>query len=296
MLVVTSFDAGHSVCTDLSAHGTTAGVTAEAETATVPERTQATPMIYGIYLSAEGAHAQDYRLNVIANNLANVDTIGFKRQLAICQARYSEPAARGLSGIGAADMENLSGGVLPAVSKTDLTPGPIKQTGSPTDFAIRGDGFFAVQKDNEVFLTRAGNFSLNSRGQLVTQFGVQQYPVLNDNLQPITLDPQLPWEVTREGTIRQAGVVQNLAVMKPASADDLVPVGENLYRTTQPPQPVPLAERQVAQGFLEMSAVQPTLAMVELLEASRLLEANLNMVQTQDQMLGALFNRVLRSA
>ncbi|MBC7352526.1 MAG: flagellar biosynthesis protein FlgF, partial [Thermogutta sp.] len=46
-------------------------------------------MIYGIYLSAEGAHAQDYRLNVITNNLANVDTIGFKRQLAICQARYS---------------------------------------------------------------------------------------------------------------------------------------------------------------------------------------------------------------
>lgn len=252
-------------------------------------------MINGLYISAEGAHAQDYRLNVIANNLANIETVGFKRQLAICQARYSEPVQQGQAVIGSGEITDLSGGVLPIMTRTDLSPGPIKQTGSPTDFAIRGEGFFAIQKGDEVLLTRAGNFSLNAKGQLVTEYGAEQYLVLADGNQPITLDPRLPWEVTSEGTIRQAGMVQNLAVLKPAPGDELVPIGENLFRTARPPEPVPLNERKVAQGFLEMSAVQPTLAMVELLETSRLLEANLNMVQTQDQMLGALFNRVLRS-
>lgn len=253
-------------------------------------------MIYGLYISAEGAHAQDYRLNVIANNLANVETIGFKRQLAICQARFSQPVDSGQAPFGTGRLSDLSGGVLPANTRTDFSPGPIKQTGSQTDFAIRGEGFFAVQKGDEILLTRAGNFSLNTRGQLVTEFGAEQYLVLSDNFQPIVLNPRLPWEVTSEGTIRQGGAVQNLAIVRPASREDAQPVGENLYRTSQPPEPVPLNERRVAQGFLEMSAVQPTSAMVELLEASRLLEANLNMVQTQDQMLAGLFNRVLRSA
>ena len=110
------------------------------------------------------------------------------------------------------------------------------------------------------------------------------------------LDGSRPWRVNPQGVVEQQGLVQNIAVVRPASKDSLLPVGENLFRATSQPEPIPLAQRQVAQGYLEMSSVQPTLAMVELLEASRLLEANLAMVQTQDQMLANLFSRVLRSA
>ncbi|HOA52627.1 MAG TPA: flagellar hook-basal body protein [Thermogutta sp.] len=253
-------------------------------------------MPYGIYLSAEGAHAQDRRLTILANNLANVETVGFKRQLAICQARYTEPVNRGLESPGTGRWSDLSGGVVVSMTKTDFSPGPLKETRSPTDFAIRGEGFFTVQKGDEVFLTRAGNFQLNGKGQLVTQYGGEQYLVLNDAGQPIVIDGSRPWRVNPQGVVEQEGLLQNIAVVRPASKDSLVPVGENLFRPTAQPSPVPLAQRQVAQGYLEMSSVQPTLAMVELLEASRLLEANLAMVQTQDQMLSNLFNRVLRAS
>lgn len=252
-------------------------------------------MPYGLYIAAEGAHAQDRRLTVLANNLANVDTVGFKRQLAIFQARYTEPIARGNELPGSGRWTDLSGGVVVSMTKTDFSQGPLKETRSPFDFAIRGDGFFTVQKDNEVFLTRAGNFQLNGNGQLVTQFGGDQYLVLNDAGQPIVLDGSRPWRVNAQGVVEQQGMVQNIAVVRPTSKDSLLPVGENLFRSTTQPEPVPLPQRQIAQGYLEMSSVQPTLAMVELLEASRLLEANLAMVQTQDQMLSNLFNRVLRT-
>lgn len=253
-------------------------------------------MPYALYISAEGAHAQDRRLEVLANNLANVDTVGFKRQLAICQARYSEPVLRGEAIPGAGQYSDLTGGVLVNQSKSDFSPGPLKHTGSPTDFAVRGDGFFVVQKENDVFLTRAGNFTLNERGQLVTQFGNQSYLVLNDEGKPIVLDGGRHWQVDAQGRIQQDGVVQNLGLSLPPSRDAIRQVGENLFRVQGQPVRVPLAHRNIAQGFLEMSAVQPTTAMVELLEASRLLEANLNMMQTHDQMLAGLFNRVLRTA
>lgn len=253
-------------------------------------------MPYGLYIAAEGAHAQDQRLTVLANNLANVDTVGFKRQLAICQARYTEPISRGNEFPGSGRWTDLSGGVIVSMTKTDLSQGPLKETRSPFDFAIRGEGFFAVQKENETFLTRAGNFQLNGNGQLVTQFGGDQYLVLNEAGQPIVLNGSRPWRVNPQGVVEQDGLVQTISIVRPTSKDALLPVGENLFRTAARTEPVPLAQRQIAQGYLEMSSVQPTLAMVELLEASRLLEANLAMVQTQDQMLSNLFNRILRTS
>jgi len=145
-------------------------------------------------------------------------------------------------------------------------------------------------------LTRAGNFHLTPRGELVTEYGGQNYAVLNDSLTPIVINPQDPsWEFTPTGALRQAGGVQNLAIVKPESLDDLVRVGQNVFKPTAEPQPVPPAQRDVAVGFLETSAVQPATELIELIEASRAVEANVNLMQTQDQMLAGLFNRVLRT-
>lgn len=255
-------------------------------------------MPFGLYISAEGAHAQNRRMEVIANNLANVDTTGFKRQLAVFQARYTESVARGYELPGSGGPDDLPGGVIVPMTKTELTPGPLKETGTPTDFAMRGEGFFLIQKGDETYLTRSGSFRLTEQGELVTEFGGERYYVLSDAGQKILLNPRDlgPWEVSPQGVVRQAGLVQNLAVVRPRSADDVVPVGENLFRVREEAEPVPLPERQIAQGYLEMSAVQPTNEMVALLETSRLLEANINMLQTQDQMLAGLFNRVLKTA
>ncbi len=253
-------------------------------------------MPYGLYLSAEGAHAQSKRLEVIANNLANVDTAGFKRHLAIFQARYAEETARGADTPGSGTINDLGGGIEVLQTAIDFSPGNLKHTGVPTDMAIKGDGFFMVEKDGRRFLTRAGNFSLSPTGQLIARRGADTYAVLGDGGAPIVIDPTLgPWEVTSWGGIRQAGSLQNIAVVAPENLAELVPVGHTLFEFRSSVQPVPLAQRQVASGYLETAAVQPTLEMIELIETTRAIEANLNMMQTQDEMMSALVNRVMRS-
>ncbi len=250
-------------------------------------------MSYGLYISAEGAQAQTRRMEIIANNLANVDTAGFKRELAVFQARYAEAVEQGQAQPGSGTINDTGGGIMLLKTATDFSPGPLRRTETPTDVAIPGEGFFVVQKGEEQYLTRAGNFQLTERGELVTQQG---YAVLSDNGSPVVLEPGAgPFDITPAGTIRQRGSVQNLALVQPASRGDLVKVGENLFRPLAEPQPLADAERRVTAGYLEMSGVSPTTELVQMIEASRAVEANVNMVQTQDQMLSALVNRVMRS-
>ncbi|MGD0517960.1 MAG: flagellar basal-body rod protein FlgF [Thermoguttaceae bacterium] len=250
-------------------------------------------MPYGLYISAEGANAQSSRLDVIANNLANVDTVGFKRELACFQARYAEAIDKGTVIPGSGNMEDIGGGVLFRQTKTDFSPGAVKRTNNPASVAILGEGFFTVKKGDETFLTRAGNFEVNSRGELVTPQG---YGVLDESGGPVVINPEIKhWDISDAGALRQAGNVQNLAIVKPASNESLVKYGENLFRSTTQTETIPQAERRVASGCLEMSAVSPTLEMTAMIEASRLFEANVSMMKTQDQILGSLISRVLKA-
>jgi len=254
-------------------------------------------MPYGLYLSAEGAEAQITRLEVISHNLANVDTVGFKRELTMLRARYAEETELGTDYPGSGSINDVGGGVFVEETKTDFSPGPLKHTGVSTDMAIDGEGFFVVRKDGENFLTRAGNFLINAQGGLVAQYGGQKYHVLSDAGTPIIVNPDNgSWELTSSGTIRQAGAVQNLAVVKPGSLGDLARVGENVFRPLADPLPVAFGDRRVAGGYLEASSVRPTTEMIDLIEASRAAEANMKMMETQDQMLAGLINRVMRSA
>jgi flagellar basal-body rod protein FlgF len=249
-------------------------------------------MPYGLYISAEGAQVQNRRMEVVANNLANVDTAGFKRQLAGFQARYTEAAERGLDLPGQGNLADLGGGVLFHDAKTDFSVGPLKHSRLPTDLAINGDGFFAVQRGDRVTLTRAGNFAINPDGVLVTQQG---YPVLSDNYTPITIDPEAgPWTFQADGTLVQDGDIQTLALVRPRSLGDLAHVAENMFLPLAPIGPVEPELRQVQTGFYEGSGVKPTQEMMEMIETSRAFEANINMIRNQDQMIGNLVSRVLK--
>jgi flagellar basal-body rod protein FlgF/flagellar basal-body rod protein FlgG len=250
-------------------------------------------MPYGIYLSSEGANAQSARLEVIANNLANVDTVGFKRQLATFQARYAEATERGLDSPGSGTINDVGGGVYLAETKTDFSPGPMKTTGAKSDVAIGGDGFFVVEKGDEKYLTRAGNFRFTEQGELVTQQG---YRVLSENGAPIVVDPANgDYQIDSTGTVRQAGAAQTMALVVPASMGDLARVGENLFKPLAETTPVAADQRAVRSGCLETSGVKPITEMVRMIETTRAIEANVNMMQTQDQMLSGLVNRLMRS-
>jgi flagellar basal body rod protein FlgG len=247
-------------------------------------------MPYGLYISAEGAQAQGKRLEIISNNLANVDTVGFKRELALMQARHSEAIERGLDYPGTRSINNIGGGVMVAGSATDFAPGAFERTGLPTDMAIQGDGFFVVQRGSQRFLTRAGNFAVNAAGRLVTREGD---PVLTTEGSPIELDLDQPWRLVDGGRIEQGSSSQDLAIMRPQQRGDLAKVGENLFLPLAEPLPVPAGERDVASGYLERSAIRPAAEMMQLIEASRAFEANVTMIRTQDEATGALVNRVL---
>jgi flagellar basal-body rod protein FlgF len=249
-------------------------------------------MSYGLYLSAEGAQAQATRLDVIANNLANVDTVGFKRDLAVFQARYAEAVSEGSVLPGLGKPEDIGGGILVRQTKTDFSEGPLQHTRSPQHLAIRGDGFFMVKKGQDTFLTRAGNFSITAQGELVTPEGCS---VLDESGQPMVINPEITeFQFTDTGELQQKDSAQKLALVEPASYQDLVKQGENLFRCSGRTEPVPQGRRNVASGYLESSTVRPTVEMTSLIEASRFLEANLNLMKTQDQTLGTLVDRLMK--
>ena len=250
-------------------------------------------MPYGMYISTAGAQVQSERLRVLSNNLANVDTVGFKREEAVFRARHAEAIERGEDQSGSRSINDSGGGVQFAETVTDFSKGRLRQTDERTDLAIDGDGFFLVEKDGQQLLTRAGNFRFSASGRLETQQG---HAVLATDGKPVTVDPRLDWRVTESGAFEQGDTRTYLALVNPKSLGDLAKSGVNYFTPLAPVAPVALAERRVQSGYLEASTVVPSVEMMELIETSRAFEANIRMIQNHDQMLGALVNRVLRTA
>lgn len=250
-------------------------------------------MSYGMYLSAEGAQVQSRRLEVISNNMANVDTVGFKPDVAIFQARYAEAIQQGDVRPGLKGLEDIGGGVKTIETRTSYAPGKLQRTGNDGDVAILGEGFFALQPDEgeTPLLTRAGSFRVDSINRLVTADTGR--PVLSAGGAPVLVDPTRPYAITSDGYLQQGEDQVPLALLKPATTDDLEKIGGNLFRPREDVFPVPVASREVAQGFLEMSGVNSTQQMLQLIETNRAFEANTQMIRHQDTATGGLISRLL---
>jgi len=249
-----------------------------------------------MYISAAGAQAQSKRIEVISNNLANVDTPGFKRSLAILQARSSEAIEQGLDVEGSRSINDIGGGVNMTETATDFGPGTLKPTGVITDMAINDDGrgFFVIEKEGQQLLTRAGNFHFAANGELQNPAG---YRVLNANDSPIAIVPGGPEpKLLPNGIIQQGETAFQLKLVRANSLGDLARAGENAFTPLAETVPLPSGERNVVSGHLEISSVKPATEMMHLIEASRAYEANVKLIQNQDQMLGTLINRVLRQS
>lgn len=253
-------------------------------------------MPYGMYISASGAEAQSRRIEVLTNNLANADTPGFRRSLAVLQARDSEAIERGLDHTGSGSINDLGGGVSMSETVTDFAPGSIRTTNSFTDMSIQDDGrgFFVVEKDGQQLLTRAGNFHFASNGELQTPSG---YSVLDVGDNPITKNPNTSHQqFNSNGTITQGDQSVQLKLVKANSKGDLVRVGENMFSSLAETIPLTAEERKVANKSVELSSVKSATEMMHLIEASRAYEANVRLIQHQDQMVGTLVNRVLKQS
>jgi flagellar basal body rod protein FlgG len=255
-------------------------------------------MLYGLYLSAQGAQNQALRLETIANNVANANTTAFKRDLAVFQDHLPFDLEQGHITHPPGDLNKSTGGTTAAFTQTDFTEGPLINTRSDYDIALAGQGFLQVKNGSQVFLTRNGQLTQNDLGEIVTQD--QGWPVLNTegdsivvplgaNRLTITEDGQV-FAGNESGELIALGQIN---IVAPERFESLEKLGDSLYRSAGPLRP-PQSDVKIRQGFLEASGVNPIAETVQMIEATRAFETNLNMIKFQDESLSRLLQSMAR--
>ena len=252
-------------------------------------------MNLSLYSAATGMEAQQLNLNTIANNLANVNTTGFKRsKIEFQDLLYQKPRSAGAEAAGGnvipTGIEIGNGSRVAATSKV-FTQGQVTQTGKELDIAIQGDGFFEIQRpDGTTAYTREGSFNLNASGQVVTSDGL---PVLSGFQAVPTGTTSISVAETGEVTVEGPSGSQTyrISLTRFANPAGLKSLGGNLYEETNasgtPEQGNPGEQGfgQVLQRYLEGSNVNIVEEMVNLIVAQRAYEINSKSIQTSDEML-----------
>jgi flagellar basal-body rod protein FlgG len=260
-------------------------------------------MTDAIYIGATGMRAHQTQLDVIANNVANVNTVGYRREtvnfssvMAALQSGATDPLAEALR----ANLENRGAGAIASL-QLSTNGGELRQTQAPLDVAINGNGFFEVLlADGTPAYTRAGALTLNADGQLASANGL----ALSGRI-------AIPQDATDLRIERNGRVVANIADQKGielgnielvsfANASGLEAMGDNLFRGTEASGRVQVGTPgeqglgTLQQGFLEASNVQLVDELVTMMMAQRGFEMNSKVVQAADQMLAItnqLFSR-----
>lgn len=247
-------------------------------------------MIRGIYTAASGMLSEMDKQDIISNNLANVNSSGFKADKASFYEfpkMFVDMINGGSSSIGLLGRGSGLYGVF-----TDYTEGQMKETGNPLDLAITGNGFFAVNTPNGVAYTRDGSFTLDGAGRIVTKKG---YLVLDTNGAPITVGRGGKISVSDAGTVsvdnRQVGRVAIYSFGNNPRTT-IRKVGDNLFVSGV--APTAAANARVKSGYLENSNVNPIKEMVEMITTMRAFETNQRIIQAQDETLDRAVNTVGR--
>jgi len=240
-----------------------------------------------IYLAAAGALACEKRLQIISNNLANANTVGFKMEQGYFkQFDPNDPALSTVqNAVGTESQADLFWTNFNVY--TDYSSGPLKMTGNDFDLALEGDGFFCIQTPDGVHYTRKGDFTLNADGILVTRNG---YPVLGEGGEITVKSNENPnqyaqFSVDEEGNVSVDGQqVDTLRIVKIADLSRLTKAGDTLFR---PPAAgaaeVGADNFRVSQGFIELSNVEVVKMMTEMIEVLRGYESYQKVIQAADE-------------
>ena len=254
-------------------------------------------MIYGLWLSATGVVTNSHQVDVIANNLANVETTGFRRQIAAFQERPPE-GRENPSRVGDRFFDGVGGGMLLAPSAFDMTSGQLEQTHHNLDLAINGDGYFMVRDPaGQEHLTRSGNFVMDLDGNVVLGSD-RKYRLLDSKRDPLNLAgfPSDDLNFGSDGTVSNQGEpIGSVGLFNVPDPSTLRPFGGAMLKIPASVEASPY-RGQIESGYLEKSNVDPAVELTKLMESQRLLEANANLIRYQDQSLGRLVNDVGRIA
>jgi len=250
-----------------------------------------------LWVSKTGLSAQDKSLTTISNNLANVNTTGFKRDRANFQDLLYQ-TERQPGGLSTQNSELPSGlqlgtGVRVVGTSKEFTQGALEVTEQSLDMAIDGKGFFQIAlPDGDIAYTRDGKFQLNSDGDIVTTGGLLLEPNINvpDNATSLTIgtDGTVSAVIENDAQPQQLGQIQLADFINPQG---LEAIGNNLFRETnasgdpQDGEPGIGGLGKVEQGMLESSNVQVVQEMVDMISTQRAYEMNSKVVSSSDQML-----------
>lgn len=264
-------------------------------------------VLRGMYTGASAMMAQQVRTDVLANNLANVNTVGFKRESVVQSAfpdmllrRVFDPVGAGANAGafygGGYDPRPVIGrlgtGAYVEGTWTVHADGPLQWTDNPLDVALVGPGFFVIETDDGVRLTRDGRFTLTQDGTMVTRSGL---PVLGQDGGPIQV-------VGRDVAIDESGqvhvdgqIVATLQVVDVADVQSLRKQGEGLWALTDEAGPLQPAAARIHAGYVEQANVSAVQSMVELISAYRAYEASQKVIQAYDETLGKVVNDLGRA-
>ena len=261
-------------------------------------------MNQALWVAKTGLDAQQTRMSVVSNNLANVNTTGFKQDRAVFEDLLYQNI-RQAGGQSSQDTQlpsgmNLGTGVRVVATEKLFTQGSLLNTDNALDVAIRGRGFFQVlSPDGNLAYTRDGTFQRNAQGELVTASGylVQPSITIPDGAQSITIgtDGTVSIQLAGQPAPSQVGALETVDFINPTG---LQPVGENLYIETassgaaQAGTPGLNGFGSIAQGVLEGSNVNVVAELVSMIETQRAYEMNSKAISTNDQMMQYLNNNL----
>jgi len=258
-------------------------------------------MIRSLWIAKTGLESQQTNMDVISNNLANVNTSGFKRSRAVFEDLMYQTMRQPGAQVGAANQLpsglQVGTGVRTVATERIHTQGNLKETGNQLDVAIQGRGFLQVEMPDGTFAyTRDGSMQVDQNGQLVTAGGYPVQPPINipDNALTVTIARDGTVSVTQPGatgTNVQIGQLQLSTFINPTG---LQSAGENLYIETDASGPANFAQPGldgaglVMQNYVETSNVNVAEELVNMITTQRAYEMNSKAISTSDQMLARL--------
>ncbi len=239
-------------------------------------------MLKGLFVNKTGMLIQQRRLDIAANNLANLNTVGFKKDKI-----FFHELAKAL-----ADPAEGDANRTPGITEIDFAQGTFRQTDNPLDVAIVGEGFFVIQGEQGEYYTRNGAFHLSENGALVNQFGDS---VITDGGEVQLSGASV--SINENGEILVDG--QSAARLRLVTFDDpqqLVRIGSSYFEAGEAgPEDIPSESITVRAGYLEEANVDPLLEMVSMIELNRQYELGQKSIKTQDDTLDKLINKAGRS-
>lgn len=258
-----------------------------------------------LYTAATGMEAMESKLDVIANNMANIGTTAFKKDRCnfedVFYRQYRLPGAQDADGTRTATGIEVGLGTRVSSTQANFKQGSFQTTNNPLDLAIEGDGFFRVQNPNgDFYYTRAGNFNLNANGQIVLGSATDGY-ILDPGLTVpqeatgivVSTDGQVQYSTSNSNTLTTLGQLQLTKFVNP---DGLLKLGDNLFQRTdasgdeQIDTPGKNGFGNIRQGYLEASNVEPVNELIDLITTQRGFELNSQVVQAGDQIMQLVAN------